>query len=245
MNPRPLFAALSAAAVSAAALAFGGCAASGTPTPEPALSVPATSTLATAAAPSSPPLVVPDVTPARFLQLSDGGYDAHGGREIPAENQAALLANACGAPATSEQKLIERSSFSMSYRFSDPEWTYDGDVEEIISRYEPGGAAEYLTEIEQAVASCPHKAYSDSPATVDYAIVPAAVVGNDSVLITEYVDSHPTEFKPYRTSYTTMKMIIRAGDATILLRVTGWEGSDVKREHLDRLVQAALTRATA
>ena len=150
-------------------------------------------------------------------------------------------ATAAGA---SETLTVKRATATMSYRFSPPPSdVFDGDVGEVLTRYQNDGAARLVAEWWAGVAACPHEQLGQT--TQDHTVLGTGFAGNESILIST-VSSGQAPGPPGTTySATHYTAIIRIGDAAILLRVSGWELASAKPEDVERLVQAAVTRATA
>ncbi len=232
-------AALSQAAACAAEPAAPGAAppsgTSPTPIASPSLTVspsPSTSTVLAG------PFVVSDVKPSRFLQRTDVGSPDY---YVPAtplqpDQQAGIVGGACAKAPESDELVIERASIGSLYQLD----ARPGMVAEIITRYQAGGAAQYLTEINAGVTTC---ARVDHSATVwsEYTIVAAGFAGDASILIMEQRFSPPTT---YSSGHMILyQAVVRGGDAVLILQVSGWESSNPGRGHVDQLIKAAVERA--
>jgi hypothetical protein len=221
------------------------------PTPPPVESAApaALATLATVATSAPPirtappgPLVVADVSPARLLQAVD--VDPFGYGVIPPDRLGAVPQPPCaGAAGPSEALLDTRVSATMSYRFGGPNAGYDGTVDEVLTRYRTDGAARLLAEWKVAVAVCPH--LDLDPFAADHAIVGSGFAGHESILVATTRSGPTSRDDPQRFSYTDYTALIRVGDAAIVLRVGPWETGSPRRDDVDRLIGAALARATA
>jgi hypothetical protein len=206
---------------------------------------PAPSVSAAPAVPSpTPTLVVGDVTPARVLQVADGGRDPLGYGAMRDEFIATVRPPCATAAGASEALIVKRATATMSYRFSPPPSdSFDGDVDELLTRYQNDGAARLVAEWWAGVAACPHEQVGQN--TRDHTVLGTGFAGNESILIST-VSSGPGPGPPGITfSATHYTAIIRIGDAAIVLRVFGWESTSAKPEDAERLVQAAVARATA
>jgi hypothetical protein len=214
------------------------------PTPPPALATLGTLAPTSTFFPTVVGPVVGDVSPARVLQAADGGYEAYGyGMMAPARVAEVLQPPCAGAAGPSEALLDRRASATMAYRYRGPNSTYDGTVDEVLTRYRADGAARLITEWRMAVATCPH--LDLDPVTADNAIVASGFAGPDSILVTTVRSGPTSRDDPLRFSATDYTALVRIGDAMIVLRVGPWETGSPRRADVDRLIGAALTRATA
>ena len=218
------------------------------PTPPPALAtlgtLAPTSTFFPTAFPTGVGPVVGDVSPARVLQAADGGYEPYGyGLMAPARVAEVLQPPCDGAAAASEALLDGRASATMSFRYRGPNSPYDGTVDEVLTRYRADGAARLITEWRTAVAACPH--LDLGPVTAENAIVASGFAGPESILVTTVRSGPTSRDDPLRFSATDYTALVRIGDAMIVLRVGPWETGSPRRADVDRLIGAALTRATA
>ena len=69
--------------------------------------------------------------------------------------------------------------------------------------------------------------------------------GPESILVTTVRSGPTSRDDPLRFSATDYTALVRIGDAMIVLRVGPWETGSPRRADVDRLIGAALTRATA
>ena len=222
------------------------------PTPPVESSAPAAlATLATVATSAPParttptgPLVVADGSPARVLQAADGGDDPLGYGVMAPDRVGAVLQPPCASAAGPSEALVDtRVSATMSYRFSGSDTGYDGTVDEVLTRYRSDGATRLLAEWRTAVVACPH--LDLDPVAADHAIVGSGFAGPESILVTTVRSGPTSRDDPQRFSSTDYTALIRVGDATVVLRVGPWETGSPRREDVDRLIAAALTRAIA
>jgi hypothetical protein len=212
-------------------------------TSAPATSAPSRSAPSTRTTPTGP-LIVPNVSSTRLLQAADGGEDPFGYGVMPPDHVAAVLRPPCASAAGPSEALLDlRVSATMSYRFSGSDAGYDGTVDEVLTRYRVDGAARLLAEWKAAVAACPH--LDLDPVAADHAIVASGFAGPESVLVTTTRSGPTSRDDPQRFSSTEYTALIRLGDATIVVRVGPWETGSPRRDDVDRLIGAALARATA
>ena len=215
----------------------------GSPAPSPSSSAPPPTSAAPAPSPT-PTLVVGDVTPARVLQVADGGRDPYGYGPMRADDLAPVLRPPCAtADGASEALMAKRATATMSYRFSPPPLdSLEGDVSEVLTRYRNDGANRFVAEWRTGVAACPHEQFNQT--TADHTVLGTGFVGDESILVST-LRQGPYPGPPGTTFSTThYTAIIRIGDAAIVLTVYGWETASPKREDVDRFVQAAVARAT-
>jgi hypothetical protein len=212
---------------------------------------------ASAIASAEPPVptfaltLTPAVTADRLLRVSDnGGRPPQSGvAPVGAAFIAGDLSPPCATAAPNEAALAERVSISLPYRASDSNISpdndvlFDGAVNEILSRYQPGGAAQFLAAWKTAVAACPHEEFSATRTVSDHTVVGTGFAGPDSVLVRTISGGPPDQ--PYSDPQTSYVAVIRSGDVIILLSFAGYEGGSASRTDVDRLIGAALTRATA
>jgi hypothetical protein len=217
-----------------------GCTAPSASSPAPAPSISA----APAVPLPTPTLVVGDITPDRLLQVADGGRDPLGYGAMRDEFVATVRPPCATAAGASEALIVKRATATMSYRFSPPPSdSFDGDVDEMLTRYQNDGAARLVAEWWAGVAACPHEQVG--PTTLDHTVLGTGFAGDESILIST-VSKGQDQLLPGGTfAITRYTAIIRIGDAAIVLRVFGWERTSAKPEDAERLVQAAVTRATA
>jgi hypothetical protein len=114
-----------------------------------------------------------------------------------------------------------------------------------IGRYQPGGAATYLAELRSELASCPRQEHGGTTVTTDWATVATGFVADESMLLSAERSYDSPSPAGGRNSYTFYQALVRGGGTVIILYVYGWEASSAQLAHLERLLQAALTRATA
>lgn len=185
------------------------------------------------------PAPEPSVVQAKwFLQAEDLG---NGGTSeiLPSERVTEAHINPCGGRLPSDDQRLARAAAYVLYRYSTiPDSTPDGTAYEVITLYRSGGAAAFMADLEAAVARCPTGKRGDLP--VERKIVETGFAGDQSILIHETMS--------YDFEGTAMKSVapiaaIRLGERVLILDATGWEGTDVARTELDRLIQAAIKRA--
>lgn len=192
------------------------------------------------------PLNPPDVTRARFLQVTDAGTGALDNGAMRAEDLTTVVRVPCASTApASDTSLSARAGYGLAYRFSPARQTLDGSVGEIITRYASATAATaYVTAFEAAVAACPRQ--TDPPRVIDRAIVASDFVADDALLVSETVTGPDQRSGSGTFTYTTYRVVVRGGSTVIILQLAGWEGTaPVDPAHLQRLLQAALDRASA
>jgi hypothetical protein len=216
------------------------------PAPSPSTAAP-TSAPPTSSAPAptpTPTLTVGDITPARVLQVADGGRDPYGYGPVRAEQVAAILRPPCATTAgASEALMAKRATATMSYRFSPPPFdALEGDVSEVLTRYRNDGATRLVAEWRTALAGCAREQVDQ--VTSDHTVAATGFAGDESILIST-VRKGPAPGPGATFTATSYRAVIRIGDAAIVLQVTGWELTSAKREDVDRFVRATLTRATA
>jgi hypothetical protein len=186
------------------------------------------------------PLVIPDLEPSRFLQKADLGSGSYVGLEnvLPADRQARLVSRACGTGPASEELVIERATMSSTYQLDGR----PGGVDEIITRYQMGGAAQYLAEITAGVATCARVDHSESVWS-EHSMVATGFAGDGSILVKTDTYSPPTDYSSgHNIQY---QAVVRGDDAVLILVVAGWESTNPERGHADQLIDAAWARATA
>jgi hypothetical protein len=74
-------------------------------------------------------------------------------------------------------------------------------------------------------------------------VVGTGFAGPDSILVRTISAGPPDQ--PYSDPHTSYVAVIRSGDVIILLSFAGYEGGSASRTDVDRLIGAALARATA
>jgi hypothetical protein len=219
--------------------------ASGCTAPTASPPAPAPSISAAPAAPSpTPTLVVGDITPDRLLQVADGGREPYGYGAMRDEFINTVRPPCATAAGASEALIVKRATATMSYRFSPPPSdVFDGDVDEMLTRYQNDGADRLVAEWWAGVAACPHEQVGQG--TQDHTVLGTGFAGNESILISTLRKGQAPGPPGTTYSATNYTAIIRIGDAAIVLRVFGWELTSAKPEDVERLVQAAVARATA
>jgi hypothetical protein len=116
-----------------------------------------------------------------------------------------------------------------------------GEVAEIITRYQVGGATHYLTETSAGVTTCARVDHSESVWS-EHTIVATGFAGDTSILIMQERFSPPTTYNSGHT--ISYQAVVRGGDAVLILVVDGSESSNPEREHVDQLIKAAVARAS-
>jgi len=206
-----------------------------TPVASPSLAVspsPSTSTVLAG------PFVVSDVKPSRFLQRVDVGSPDYyvPATQLQPDREARIVGGACAKAPESDELVIERASIGSMYQLD----ARPGEVAEIVTRYQTGGAAQYLTEISAGVMTCARVDHSPSVWS-EYTIVATGFAGDASMLIMQEEFSPPTTASSGHT--ISYQAVVRGGDAVLILVVSGAESSNAERVHVDRLIKAAVERA--
>jgi hypothetical protein len=173
-----------------------------------------------------------------FLRSEDMGI---GSVEIlPSSRVSEARINPCGDTSLpSDAARVARAAAFIMFQFGEPEGsTPDGTGYEVLARYRAGGASAYLADVRDAVGRCPTDVEGSS--TLEREIVDEGFAGDESVLVTH---SHTYEFEGVPSTAVGMTAALRVGELVIIVDVDGWEGTDVSRSDLDRLITAAILRA--
>ena len=190
--------------------------------------------------PDPTPAPEPSVVQAKwFLQAEDLG---NGGTSeiLPSDRVTEARINPCGGRLPSDDQRLARAAAHVLYRFSTiPNSTPDGTAYEVITLYRSGGAAAFLADLRAAVQRCPTGAQGDM--TIEREIAKTNFAGDESILIHETLSY---DFEGTQAQTVVQVAAIRVGERIIILDVMGWEGTDVNPTELDRLIQAAIMRAT-
>lgn len=188
------------------------------------------------------PTVVPTATalteipPAAFLQPEDLGP----GDAITDGMVLEAWLNICGETRLgSDGMLATQSYIGFRYYYSGNRDASDGYGYEVMSSYRPGGAEAYLAEVRERVAG-PCSRFEDDEYVIEHAVVAEAFGGDDAIRILRR-----TTFTANGRSNTSYGVVVRFGDVVAFICViTPWDGSD-HAGYVDRIVAAALSRATA
>jgi hypothetical protein len=174
-----------------------------------------------------------------FLRSEDMG---NGTVEIlPSSRVSEARINPCGGGLPSDSARLARAAAQMVFQFNGQEGsTPDGTGYEVIARYRTGGASAYLADLRDAVGSCATETTGTS--TEERQIGDTGFAGDESVLVT-YTSTY--EFQGQQRTSVSMTAALRLGELVIIIDVAGWEGADLERSDLDRLVAAAIVRAAA
>jgi hypothetical protein len=261
VNRRTVAVALAALAAATSACTSTPPAGSAAPTTSvastPPTASPSAASTPTATASPEPPVPtfaltgIPAVTADRLLRVADnGGKPPQAGvTAVPPGFIAGELSPPCATAAPNEAMLAERVSISLPYRAHDTNISpdndvlFDGAVNEILSRYQPGGGAQFLAAWKAAVPACPHEDFAATRTVSDHVVVGTGFAGPDSILVRTISAGSPDQ--PYSDPHTSYVAVIRSGDVIILLSFAGYEGGSASRIDVDRLIGAALARATA
>jgi len=195
----------------------------------------------TASSGSDPtPAPEPSVVQAKwFLQVEDLG--GGGTVEIlPSDRVTEARINPCGGRLPSDDQRLARAAARVLYRFSTiPDATPDGTAYEVITLYRSGGAAGFLADLRAAVERCPTGAQGDM--TIEREIGETNFAGDESILVLE---NQKYDFEGTQSQTVVKVAAIRLGERILILDMMGWEGTDVTPAEMDRLIQAAIKRAT-
>jgi hypothetical protein len=208
--------------------------------PSPSASAGPTGPAVTSApAATARPVAIADASTDRLLQASDltSSYDRYttGGDELA---QVVHLPCATGAPA-SDAGIIDRAAISMSFGSAPPPVAVDSQVSETLTRYGPGGAAQYMSELTAALSACPSE--PSGSRTLTRTVVERDFAGDESVLIGI---SYPPNANPAMLSISgRYQVVLRADDVVMVLLVGPFETGDVRRDTLDRTLEVAIARA--
>jgi hypothetical protein len=202
-------------------IALAGCAPSGGAGAKPDASASAT------VAPSPTPTPLTAIPPTAFLQPEDMGP----GDVLTEGMVMAVDLNPCGGTGTGvDVVMAARKYVGFRYYFtggSEP----DGIGYEVITSYRAGGGEDYIAEVRDGLASrCAR--YENEDTIFENTIVAERSGGDDSVLTERRMI-----YKPNGHVSSYYSAAIRIGDVILFIEGPG------RREHMDRIVAAALVRA--
>lgn len=199
--------------------ATSGTASLGTSTPTPTTAPPASP-----APPAPAKVVLPDASARRLIQAGDTAQSA--AREaLSSDRQLRMVTLPCATAApASDALVVDRNAMNMSFSLNaQPIFQ---TVSESLTSYRPGGAAQYLSELNAALTRCP----TDRVTT--FTVAARSFAGDESVLILNTFQNG--------SSY---RAVIRAGDVVMVLDVQPLESGQTERATADTMIDVALKRA--
>lgn len=131
-------------------------------------------------------------------------------------------------------------------RQSEPGRVPDGEFQQTITLYQPGGAAQFFTELRSALAGCAAEPYLGGLAR--YAVIAERTFGDDSVAVsvTRYYPTssagEPNNGPP--PEFTQFITVVRIGDAVTVLFGSGWERFPVDWAVVETMTERAVRRIT-
>jgi hypothetical protein len=185
------------------------------------------------------PFVIADASTGRLLQAADGlsSYDRHAIRD---DELARLVHLPCvtGTPA-SDARINGRAGMSMAFASAPPPYGVDSQVSQTLTLYRAGGAIQYMSELAAALTACPSE--PSGSRTLTRTVVQRDFAGDESLLIGI---NYSAAANPTMPSVSSMyQVVLRADDVVMVLLVEPFETGDVRRETLDRMLEAAIARA--
>ena len=183
-----------------------------------------TSTTPAPAASSAQRVVIPDASARRLIQVGDSAQGA--AREaLTPDRQLRMVTLPCAtAGPAGDALVVERNALNMS--FSLDAQPIRQTVSEALTLYPAGGAAQYLSELNAALARCP----TDHGTT--FTVAARSFAGDESVLILDTFQNG--------SSY---RAVIRAGDVVMVLDVQPLESGLTERATAEAMIGVALRRA--
>jgi hypothetical protein len=140
---------------------------------------------------------------------------------------------AAAAPA-SEALVVDRNATNMSFGFQEP---MHSTVSEVLTLYRPGGAAQYMSELTAAVATCA------TSTEIRRTVAAESFAGDESVLIFSTFQGGGSGQTPIPIPSSSYRAVIRADDVVMVLDVEPLESGLIQRETIDTMIDIAIKRA--
>jgi len=205
----------------------------GPSTPRPSESVSHSPSPTSAPAPSRP-VSIADASAGRLLQASDAP-STYGREPLSAAELAASARLPCATTdAATDAQVLDRNGMTMSFGLQ-PSQGFDSQAFQTLTLYRPGGAAQYMSDLGAALATCP----ADQGRS--YAADASNFAGDESVLIRVNPAPPSDPAIPYTASW--YQVVMRAGDVVMILKVTPFESGSVPRQTIDTMLDLAISRA--
>jgi hypothetical protein len=190
-------------------------------------------TVPTTAASLARPVAIPDAAAYRLIQLSDTPQSAV--REtLSQEWRGALVTPPCATAApASDTLVVERTTVGMAFELQGGPIV--STVWEMLTRYRPGGAAQYMSELTAALAACG----AEDGITRTFAA--RSFAGDDSVLVlSTFISGLTMQTQQLHATYFAA---IRSREVALLLSVQPVESGEIQRATMDRMIDIAIKRA--
>jgi hypothetical protein len=201
----------------------------------PALGTAGSSDATPTAARPARPVLIPDASARRLIQ--DGDTPQGGGREsLSLARQLAVVTPPCATAAPASEALeVERNAIGTSFGF--PAQQIYGHVSEVLTLYGPGGAAQYMSEVTAALATCATNTQTTRT------IAARSFAGDESVLIFSTFMGGGSGQTPVPIPSSSYRAVIRADDVVMVLDVGPLESGLTQRETMDTMIDIAIKRA--
>jgi hypothetical protein len=186
------------------------------------------------AAASAPP---PDAGIPDTAMLSPA--DLNGAEVDPADSPTIGRLDICqdGRPVGMDHRLATHSVAALYHApGTPPDYVPDSEISETLWRYEPGGAARFLTDLKAALARCPGPT-GDSGAVTR--IVSTNLGGDESVLL----KSTWTVEQGGPHQHITYLAVARVNDTVVAVRDNGYESADGDEARIRSLTLRAIHNA--
>ena len=131
--------------------------------------------------------------------------------------------------------MVDRNAIGMSFGF--PAQQIYGHVSEVLTLYHPGGAAQYMSELTAAVATCATNTGTTRT------VAAKSFAGDDSILIFTTFMGGGSGQTPVPTPSSSYRAVIRADDVVMVLEVQPLESGLTQRETMDTMIDIAIKRA--
>lgn len=131
--------------------------------------------------------------------------------------------------------MIDRNAIGMSFGF--PAQQVYGHVSEVLTLYGRGGAAQYMSELTAAVATCP------TNTEITRRVAARSFAGDESVLIFTTIQWGGSGQTPEPQPSSRYLAVIRADDVVMVLEVGPLDSGLTERETIDTMIDIAIKRA--
>ena len=203
--------------------------------------VPSPSAVASPPVSPSPSVRLVKLTDKAFLQLADIN-----GQEKPSRSDGPALPPICKAALSGG--TIERQARHVIY-WADgrPEgYIPDGTFEQTVTRYQPGAAMKFMSDLRAAVAGCANDTTDERPTR--YAVVAEGFAGDGSLLFSmtaAYAKDPVNDPDGEKADVTRLISVVRVGDAVTILWEQGWEDGGSDRALVDLMTSRVVKRIEA